>query len=124
MTALEPNLTGQRVLVVEDEWIIADDLAQALRDYKAEVVGPAPTLSSALSLLAAEPGLTGAVIDVNLRGAMAYPLADELQRRGVPVVLATGYEPESIPPRYAGLPRCHKPLIAAAVARALQSLIS
>ena len=124
MTALKPNLTGQRVLVAEDEWIIADDLAQALRGYKAGTVGPAPTLGSALSLLAAEPGLTGAVIDVDLRGTMAYPLADELQRRGVPVVLATGYDSESIPSRYAGLPRCHKPLIAAAVARTLQSLIS
>ena len=124
MTTLEPNLTGQRVLVAEDEWIIADDLAQALRDYKAEVVGPVPTLSRALSLLAAEPGLTSAVIDVNLRGTMAYPLADELRRRGVPVVLATGYDAESIPPRYASLPRCHKPLEAAAVARALQSLVT
>jgi CheY-like chemotaxis protein len=120
----QPDLTGQRVLVVEDEWIIADDLAQALREYKAEVVGPAPTLSDALNLLASESALTGAVIDVNLRGMMAYPLADELCRRGVPVVLATGYDPESIPPRYANLPRCHKPLDAETVARTLQSLVS
>ena len=119
-----PDLAGQRVLVAEDEWIIAVDLAQVLRDFRAEVVGPVPTLNRALSLLAAEPHLTSAVVDVNLRGMMAYPLADELQRRGVPIVLATGYDAESIPPRYASLLRCHKPLEADAVARALQSLVS
>ena len=119
-----PDLSGQRILVVEDEWVIAADLTRALRECCAEVVGPAPTLDRAMGLLAAERTLDGAVVDVNLRGLTAYPLADELERRGVRFVFATGYDAASIPRRYAHVPRCQKPLDAAAVAWALGCLVS
>lgn len=118
------NLDGQRVLLVEDEWVIAVDLVHALREDRAEVVGPVPTLLQAMQVLASERAVTCAVVDVNLRGIMAYPLADELQRRGVPFLFTTGYDAESLPPRYARLPRCQKPVDARDVARTLRKMLA
>jgi CheY-like chemotaxis protein len=113
-------LSGRRVLVVEDEWIIAHDLELALRKHGAEVAGPVPSLDRARAMLATEGDqLDGAVLDVNLRGQMVYPLADTLAQSGVPFVFATGYSAESIPERYAHVPRCYKPIDADAVVRAL-----
>jgi CheY-like chemotaxis protein len=113
------HLSGRRVLVVEDEWIIARDLEQAFRKRGAEVAGPVPSLDKARALLAAGADLDGAVLDVNLGGQTVYPLADALAQSGVPFVFATGYGAESIPECYAHVPRCYKPLDADAVARAL-----
>lgn len=102
------RLRGCRILVVEDEFFIADDMAQTLTSNGAEVIGPAPTLDLAMKLLETER-IDCAVIDVNLRGQMAYPLADELRRRGVPFVLATGYDPAVVPAAYQDVPRWLKP---------------
>lgn len=104
----EKVLNGCRVLVVEDEYFIADDMADMLTRYGAEVVGPAPTLDNAMDLLGRE-AIDCAVLDVNLRGQMAYPLADELGRRGVPFVFATGYDPAVVPKAYSQVPRWQKP---------------
>jgi CheY-like chemotaxis protein len=114
------DLSGRRVLVVEDEWIIATDLERSLRKCGAAVVGPMPTLDRAQALLAAEPDLDGAVVDVNLHGQMAYPLADTLERLGIPFVFATGYDAATVPERYAHVPLCSKPVEAASVVRALE----
>ena len=113
------HLSGRRVLVVEDEWVIAHDIEQAFRKRGAEVAGPVPSVDRARALLAAEADLDGAVLDVNLGGQMVYPLADALAQSGVPFVFATGYGAESIPERYAHVPRCYKPIDADTVARAL-----
>ena len=92
---------------------------RAPRERGAEVSGPVPTLDWALTLLAVETYLNGAVVDLNLRGQMAYPLADVLERCGVPFVFSTGYGAEHIPKRYAHVPRCYKPVDAAAAVHAL-----
>src|SRR3954451_16852423 len=105
------GLAGKRLLVVEDEYMIADDLACALEDEGAEVVGPAGTVVDALELGQLNRGrLDGAVLDVNLRDERVYPVADVLASRGVPFVLATGYDVASIPVAYAQMPRCEKPV--------------
>jgi DNA-binding NtrC family response regulator len=105
------GLAGKRLLVVEDEYMIADDLACALEDAGAEVVGPAGTVEDALELVQLNRGrLDGAVLDVNLRDERVYPVADVLASRGVPFVLATGYDVASIPVAYARMPRCEKPV--------------
>jgi PAS domain S-box-containing protein len=85
-------LTGRRILLVEDEPLVAMDVDQALVALGCQVVGPAATLAEALRLAEEEaPRLDAAVLDVNLGGQAAFPVADLLVRHGVPVVFATGY---------------------------------
>ena len=111
-------LQGCRVLVVEDEYFIADDLAAALVAAGAEVVGPAPTVDAALALLERQR-VDCAVLDVNLRGQMAFPLADELRRWGVPFVFATGYDASVVPAQYRDVARWQKPFDIGDLMRAL-----
>lgn len=112
-------LAGRRVLLVEDEFFLADDLARALAAQGAAVIGPAATTDDALDLIERDGRLDGAVLDLNPHGEMAFPVADALLARGVPFVFATGYDAASIPARYAGVTRCEKPVSPAAITRAL-----
>lgn len=83
-------LAGARVLLVEDEPLIALELEQFLAACGAEIVGPAPTVRAALAALqAGRPDV--AVLDLNLRGEKSTPVARALKATGVPLVLATGY---------------------------------
>lgn len=109
----------RRVLLIEDEYFIAEDMARAFTAAGAEVVGPAATVTSAMRLVGEAGHLDGAVLDINLRGEMAYVIADALRERGVPFVFATGYDSASIPPRFAGVLRCEKPIAPKQVAAAL-----
>jgi CheY-like chemotaxis protein len=84
------SLNGLRILVVEDEALVAVMIEDMLVDLGARVIGPAATLAEGLALAAAE-ALDAAVLDVNVRGQPITPLADILRRSGVPIVFATGY---------------------------------
>lgn len=103
-----PDSTRCRVLIVEDEYFLADDLAEALRARGAQVVGPIADLAEALSQVRRD-GFDFAVIDINLRNEKAFPIADELTRRGIPFGFATGYDLDVIPERYRKLRRWEKP---------------
>ena len=104
-------LANKRLLVVEDEYLIAADLAFKLERAGAEVVGPAGTVEDALDLLRAEGGrLDGALLDVNLSGERVFPVADALAQHGIPFIFATGYDASIIPPAHAGVPRHEKPV--------------
>ena len=103
-------LRGRRLLVVEDEYMMAEDLRRDLEKAGAQVVGPVPSVADALRVLAGEAALDGAILDVNLRGEKAYPVADALRERGIPFVLATGYEQWALPEAYKDVPRCDKPV--------------
>lgn len=116
------SLEGQRVLVVEDEFFIADDLAQALRQQGAEVIGPIARLGAAMAALSAPGTIDFAVLDVNLDGDPAFPIGDALRARDVPFVFATGYEREFIPPRFRDVPYWEKPFDAGGLARAVCGL--
>ncbi|NKE44041.1 PAS domain-containing protein [Roseomonas frigidaquae] len=86
------SLRQKRILVVEDEPLVAMDVEAILHGLGCEVVGPAATLAEALRLAEQEAGhLDGAVLDVNLGGHAAFPVANLLVQRDVPVVFATGY---------------------------------
>ncbi|MBU8539162.1 HWE histidine kinase domain-containing protein [Falsiroseomonas tokyonensis] len=86
------RLARRRILLVEDEPLVALDLEETLRELGCEVVGPAATLTEGLRLAETEaPRLDAAMLDVNLGGQAAFPLADLLLRHGVPVIFATGY---------------------------------
>lgn len=100
---LEP-LMGLRVLVVEDDWLIAEVLCQELQDSGAEVLGPAPSLTDALGLLD-EHGLPdAAVLDVELKDAKSYPVAERLTAGQVPVVFTTGRPCSEIAEYFPGAP--------------------
>ena len=127
MTARVPSaaLHGRRILVVEDDYVIALETMETLRDLGVEALGPLPTVADALRLVADEPvPMEAALLDANLRGEMVWPLVDALLARGVPVVLTTGYDVGAIPPAYAALPRCEKPAASRDIARALERALT
>ena len=119
---VEPDsdaLRGQRLLIVEDEYTIAADLARALEERGADVIGPAASIEDALELVGAQQQIDGAVLDINLRGERAYPVADALRMREVPFIFATGYDAWAIPAAYADVPRIEKPVSTRELARLL-----
>jgi DNA-binding LytR/AlgR family response regulator len=114
------KLEGRCFLVVEDEYLIAADLAASLELLGAEVVGPAGSVAEALTLVENEGGrLDGAVLDINLRNERVYPVADVLAARGVPFVFTTGYDAAAVPSPYSDAPRCEKPVDKARLIRCL-----
>ena len=103
------ELAGHRVLIVEDEFLLAMELEALLKRNGCEVLGPAPTVEWALALVYNDhPDL--ALLDVNLKGLRATPVAAALRDRGVPFVLITGYRSEQLrEPELWGAPRVDKP---------------
>ena len=89
-------LSGKRVLIVEDESLIAMLLEMALTDEGCEVVGPAARVSDAIPLARDGP-LDGALLDVNLGGESVFPVAEVLAARAVPFLLLSGYGDEAVP---------------------------
>ena len=115
-------LAGKRVLVVEDHIIIAMDLAHELAAQEAKVIGPVGTLDGALKAIK-DTDLDGVILDLNLGGRTAFPVADALADRNVPFVFATGYAYD-IPARHANVPRLEKPTPADVICRALEAAMS
>jgi CRP-like cAMP-binding protein len=104
------SLQGCRVLVVEDDYFLAEELCAGFRESGAEIVGPVGDLKAALALLDRQPSVQGAVLDINLRGEMVFPVADQLTQRGIPFVFSTGYDQSVIPHAFDSIPRLEKPL--------------
>ena len=118
------SLANKRLLLVEDEYLIATDLAWAIEQAGAEVVGPAGSVEDALALVREAGGrLDGAVLDVNLRGERVFPVADALAAKGVPFLFATGYDASLIPAHYAKVPRHEKPVDRARLLRQVAALV-
>ncbi len=115
MTSDRTRLNGLRVLVIEDEYLIADDLAKELKRARATVLGPFGMLDEAIRAVEADAAIDAAILDINLHGAMAYEIFDMLNARKVPVVLATGYDREALPESCRFAARCEKPASAGAV---------
>jgi CheY-like chemotaxis protein len=105
---LTQQLTGRRVLVIEDQYLIAMEIAEALEEAGAEIVGPTGSVSSAAKPIH-DDGFDLAVVDVQLRDGEAYPLVDELQKARIPMVFLTGYERPQLRREYRGLPHVIKP---------------
>ncbi|WP_294394006.1 response regulator [uncultured Sphingomonas sp.] len=103
-------LVSHAVLVVEDEYYVADDLRRELVKAGATVIGPAPSVERAMALIGSADRIDVAILDINLNGDMIFPVADLLRTRGVPIVFATGYDHKVIPPRFVDVVRCEKPV--------------
>jgi len=101
-------LLGARILVVEDEYYLAADLSRALSDAGAEVVGPIGSLQEAEAAVSCGR-FDCAVVDMNLRGSVAHSVAERLGERGVPFLIATGYDRASLPESLQHAPRVEKP---------------
>ena len=99
----------KRILLVEDESLIAMMMEQALRDLDLDVVGPFGTVHEALAAIERER-IDAGILDINLGGEMAYPIARLLQARNVPFVFMTGYGAETIAAPFPGVQIFQKPL--------------
>jgi two-component SAPR family response regulator len=108
------DMAGCRVLVVEDEALIAFEIEDVLRAIECEIVGPTGKLETALRL-AREEKLDLAILDITIRGGKVYPVAELLLTRGVPFVLASGYGDWSLPPSLRNQRRLMKPFTARAL---------
>ena len=100
---------GNRILLVEDEALIGMMMADILADLGFEVVGPVTRVSEAVST-ARKGDFDSAVLDVNLRGELVYPVAEILRSYGVPFIFITGYSADRIEERFANVPVLQKPL--------------
>lgn len=118
-----PNLKHRRVMVVEDQYLIADDLCRALLAAGAEVVGPYASEAKALASIDVG-GIDGVVLDLDLNGCRSMALAERLTTLNIPFVIASGYPDATIPPRFAGLERWPKPYDPVQLTDALPRLFS
>lgn len=105
-----PGISGRRLLVVEDEYLIAWDLAAWLESKGVEVIGPVPSVADALEALEVESLPDAAVLDINLGEEQVFPVADALRAAHVPFVFLSGYDAKVIPEHLQDAPCCLKPL--------------
>jgi len=106
---MNASLAGRRILVVEDEYMLAECLHDLLQGDGAEVLGPASSIEDANALLDRHPIPDAAVLDINLGRQSVYAVADRLSGQGVPFLFTTGYDHGLIPERYSDRLQCIKP---------------
>ena len=105
----DESLANRRILLAEDEGLIALDVEAMLQTFGCEVVGPLSKLDDILLAIQAQP-LDGALLDVNLRGRQVFDILPEFISRKIPVVLTSGYDDASLfPEAFRALPRISKP---------------
>ncbi len=113
--------SDRRVLLVEDETMVAGMLQRMLGDLGYAVVGPATAVNEAMEMIGSG-GIDAAILDINLDGEMSYPIADELTNRGIPFVFSTGYGGEDLRDGYEGVPLLKKPFRRSGLENALAGL--
>lgn len=97
------------VLIAEDEWLVAQDLAEEVKAAGCNVIGPAHSVSAALALLE-KSAADGALLDVNLRRETSYPVAEHLTMLGVPFAFLSGYAANQLRPDFSTMPLLSKPI--------------
>ena len=111
-----------RIFIVEDEFLIGSALQADLEARGFHVFGPYPTLALAQAAAGAEQ-YDVAIVDMNLHGVLAYPVADELMRRKVPLVILSGYSTAEMPAKYRGLMKLTKPCTVDALLGAIDRVL-
>ncbi|MGI4800643.1 MAG: response regulator [Janthinobacterium lividum] len=122
MTALA-SLAGRRVLVVEDDMMIALLIEEVLQSLGCVVVGPVGKLDTALRL-ANDEAIDAAVLDVTIRGGDVFPVAERLMARSIPFALASGYGDWALPEIFRNKPRLTKPFSVQQLTARMQALCS
>jgi CheY-like chemotaxis protein len=117
-------LRDLRILVVEDEFLIAMNLVDALQNAGSFVVGPVASVDKAISKIESEAHIDAAVVDVNLGGLLAFPVADMLVARKIPFIFTSGYEDNVLKTRYSQVKNCLKPYHFRAMEEALVEALS
>ncbi|KRP91674.1 chemotaxis protein CheY [Bradyrhizobium yuanmingense] len=116
-------LAGRRIFVVEDEYFLADDIGKTFRAMGAEIAGPVGHFEDALKILHDGGVLDAAVLDVNIRSEMIFPIARELKARNVPFLFTTGYDKITLGPEFQDVLLLEKPIDLPTMARKLAGLI-
>ena len=122
-TARPLTLVGLSVMIVEDHFLIADEMCMALRELGATVLGPAASVSAALALLD-EHRPDAAVLDVDLQGERVWPVAERLRERGVPFAFTTGYDADVVSRSFNDAARLEKPVRMGMLASTLERLVA
>jgi DNA-binding NtrC family response regulator len=108
-SAVHNPLAGRRILIAEDESLIALELETALRDFGCEIVGPVARVEDVLRQVEAHDP-DGALLDVNLRGQQIFVVLPHLVRRGLRLIITSGYDDATLfPTEFRDLPRIAKP---------------
>lgn len=118
---MSDRVKGRRLLVVEDEFLIALDVRATVADLGGWVVQLASHLDQALDQ-ARTADIDAALLDVNVNGAHIYPVASVLRERGIPFAFVTGYDDLMLPDGFAGAPLLKKPFCRDDIARVLMEL--
>ncbi|MDZ4759657.1 MAG: response regulator [Alphaproteobacteria bacterium] len=118
-------MTGRslRILVVEDEMMIAFFIEDCLDALGHTIVGPASRVANALQLVATE-SFDLALLDINVAGEEIYPVAHELKSRGIPFVFLSGYGSRGLSGEWVGSPMLPKPFVAGDLETRLQTVIT
>jgi CheY-like chemotaxis protein len=111
------RIRNRRILIVEDEPLVAMMLAELVRELQGSVVGPYASVRDARAGIDAQ--VDAALLDVNVGSELAYPIAEALHRRGVPLIFVTGYQANAIDPRFETAPVLTKPIEPSELAGAL-----
>jgi CheY-like chemotaxis protein len=122
MTASSVGFRGRRVLIAEDEYLLASKMVEEFAKLGVETIGPASTVKRALDLIEHCGPLDAAMLDIKLRNEMIFPVADALRARGVPFVFTSGYNQKIIPDRYKDVVRYEKPFDVAEIARVVAQI--
>jgi CheY-like chemotaxis protein len=120
--SVTPGLNGRHILIVEDEMILALDLSDIVGTFGCTSV-VAGRIGKALPLIDAQ-AFDAAILDLNLAGEPVYPVADELGRRGIPYVIATGYGVDGVLASYRSHPILAKPYSRREVETALMTALA
>jgi CheY-like chemotaxis protein len=112
------------ILVVEDEYLIAMSLQDALESAGSVVLGPVTSVDKAIKAIESEPQIDAVVLDVNLGGVLSYPVADMLVARKIPFVFTSGYADNVLRTRYSQVKTCPKPYLFPAIEEALLEAMS
>jgi two-component SAPR family response regulator len=117
-----PTLNGTRMLIVEDNFVVADALRFMLTGYDGVVTAIVPSRELALASLAIDP-VDVVILDINLNGTSVVPLAERLHAEAIPFVFLTGYGDEAVVPEHLrAYPRFDKPVEVEPLIRCLLEL--
>ena len=116
-------MTGKKILLVEDEYLVGINIRFTLNDAGYDVTGPIMRINSALSIID-DNRFDAVVLDVNLGGQYSIAIAHKLSERGIPYLLLTGYTREDLPPEVYDAPLIEKPFQEDTLLETLRNMIT